>query len=43
MSGCAGYIVIHDHNWFVHLNIFLVSSIGQLTSIKFLVCADIES
>jgi hypothetical protein len=27
MSGFASFIVIRDHNWFVHLTIFLVSSI----------------
>jgi len=42
MSVFGGYIVM-DHNWFVHSTIFLVSSIGQLTSTQFLImCGYIE-
>jgi hypothetical protein len=41
MSGFAGFVVVHDH-WFVHLPIFLVNLIGQLTSNQFVVCVDTE-
>jgi hypothetical protein len=41
MSGFAGCVVVHDH-WFVHLPIFLVNLIGQLTSNHFVVCVDTE-